>query len=107
MYTTAISISSRNPVTKRPCRPRVSTHFLEDVLEPLLVQKVAFVEGEVLPSDVLDPLEGRGQAGGTTGHRVDEVVEGDDRVLRLQQLHGAVAADVSRTPRHEHRQART
>lgn len=72
------------------------------MLESLFVEQVTFVEGELAPGDLLDALQWR-RVPLPPRHRVDEVVQRDDVVARLQQLHGAVAADVARSARYQHR----
>ena len=59
----------------------------EDFLQALPVQKVGFVEFEVLAGDLPDVVQGFGLG-------VDEVVHDDDVLACIEKLHAGVGADV-------------
>ena len=67
--------------------------------QPLLVPDIAFIKGEILPRQLLDPAQ-------RLRFRVVVVVDHHDIAARLEQLNTGVAADIAAAPRNQNGHAR-
>ena len=77
-----------NRLEPREMDDRVNLVLLEHPLHPGFVEQVGLVEFEVLAGNLADAFEG-------LGLRVDEIVQHNDFLARVQQLHAGVGTDIA------------